>query len=229
MSRVSTPAQLKTFFENLIDDTIDTDFFYNLLNKANDELIQERDWELFKSPNTTYSTAVGDTYLTTHALPTDFFTPRRYIYVGNLRYAPIPFEKRILYKDSARKYYIDHANAVFAICGTQGSVQTITFLYNKIPTEITSADSASSTIIKWPSLFRTILAFKMADIIEAGVDADDIAFRMSEKQRAEYARLKKGLESWDARLKLHAMDFSSADSDDAGEDYDEGDPNLGSY
>lgn len=226
--RVTTPQDVKDFFEELIDDTIGETFFYQLLNKANDALIAERDWEAFKAIDTSKSTAVGDTYLSTKALPVDFYTPRRKIYVGTLEHLPIPFEKRIVYKDTPRLYYIDHANNVFGICGTQSMAQVISFPYNPIPTEITSADSASTTIIKWPTLFRTVLAFKMAELIEAGVDADSISVRMSAQQRGEYRELKRQIEDWDARLKLHAMDYSASSIDDS-IDTDGTDPNLGLY
>ena len=230
LARVNTPQEVKDFFEELIDDTIGDTFFYQLLNKANDELIGERDWELFKATDETNTANTSDTYLTMKDLPTDFLTPRRFILVGTQEYRPIPFEKRIVYKDGSRLYYIDYANAKFALCGSINTAQTIVFIYNKIPTEILSSDSTSEIIIKWPSVYRTILAFKMADIIEAGVDADTLAFRMSAKQREEYNRIRKQLESWDARLKLHAMDFSSAPINDGrNDDYNTPDKNLGNY
>ena len=68
----------------------------------------------------------------------------------------------------------------------------------------------------------------MAALYEAGIDADDTYFRMSAENKLQAKMLWDRLIGWDARLKLHSMDFSASPLDSS-LDIDEKDNNLGNY
>lgn len=218
-----TVQEIIDFFQSIIDDTIDADFALDLVKSADEKIRSERDWEILKKLDTTKTHTAGDIYTSTKALPTDFFAPSRYIFINRIPYRPIPFVEREAYRDTPRVYYIDYANAVYGICGTASSSQTITFPYIYRPTTLTTA----STPV-FPSEFHKLWAYEMAALYEAGIDADDTYFRMSAENKLQAKMLWDRLIGWDARLKLHSMDHS-ASSIDSSLDVNERDPNLGTY
>lgn len=218
-----TVEQIQDFFANIVDDTLDNDFLLDLVKSADEKIRSERDWEILKKLDTTKTHSSGDTYTSTKDLPTDFFAPARFIFINRIPHRPIPFIEREAYRDTPRVYYIDYANAVYGICGTASSSQTITFPYIYRPTTLTT----SSTPV-FPSEFHKLWAFEMAALYEAGIDADDTYFRMSAENKLQAKMLWDRLISWDSRLKLHSMDFSAA-SIDSSLDIDEKDNNLGNY
>src|SRR3990167_10870978 len=102
---ITTNGELKTFCENLLDgDTIDTDYFYNLLDVARVKVEAERNWKVLEKEDTSQTANVGDTFLTTKTLPTDFastinlFTARA-DGSGELHYSPIGFNKRYFHRN----------------------------------------------------------------------------------------------------------------------------------
>ena len=50
-----------------------------------------------------------------------------------------------------------------------------------------------------------ILAYEMAFIYQAGIDGDDLNFRMSAEHKLQHAELKKLMLSWDADIKARNM------------------------
>ena len=218
-----TTQEIIDYMQSLVDDTLDSAFLLDLAKAADEKIRSERDWEILKKLDTSKSTAAGDTYTSTKALPTDFFAPSRYIFINRLPHRPIPFVEREAYRDTPRVYYIDYANAVFGICGSQATASTITFPYIYKPSDLTT-----STSPVFPSDFHKLWAYEMASLYEAGIDADDTYFRMSAEQKLQARMLWDRLISWDARLKLHSMDHSAA-SIDSSLDVNEPDTNLGNY
>jgi hypothetical protein len=200
-----TGAELKTFLENLIDDTIDEDFAYQLLTHAKDLVEGERDWEYLKAVDTSNTWASGETYLSTKALPADFFTPR-FLYIDgyDTPYVPVPMEHKLRYRDLSGYYYIDYGSSAFALCGTTDQSRTISFVYTK-----TTADIGAGVTPSMPARFHKLIGFYAAGLWQGAVDWDDISARMSPANRAEALVLKNSMISWDTRLKLHSQNHSA--------------------
>src|SRR3990167_1703860 len=96
---------IKTFTESLLDgDTIETDYFYNLLDVERVKVEGERNWKVLEKEDTSQTANVGDTFLTTKTFPTDFactinlFTARA-DGSGELHYSPIGFNKRYFHRN----------------------------------------------------------------------------------------------------------------------------------
>src|SRR5688572_24911899 len=100
--------------------------------------------EGLKAVDTSDSTVVDQTYTTAIDLPTDFLLPAPFIYVGTERYYQVPFERAVEYRTTAGFYYVDTANGEYHICGTQGSVQTITFPYFYATADLVVSPSPTS-------------------------------------------------------------------------------------
>jgi hypothetical protein len=59
------------------------------------EIEEEVQPEILKNVNAGNSTAVGQTYTTAINLPSDFFLPAPYIYVGSERFYQVPLERAV--------------------------------------------------------------------------------------------------------------------------------------
>lgn len=215
-------SELKTFAENIIDDTIDQDLFIDLLNNAKDYVESLRDWEILKKIDTSKSTAAGDTYTTAKALPTDFLSPRT-VFIGTLKYEGIPMELRERYKSSGARFYIDYANNNLYITGSSQTGQTITTTYIYKTTDWTAANLASLEPV-YPDKFHKLLGFAVAEIHSGAIDVDDIQMRQNQFQNKHAQILLTSMEMWDNRLKLNAMNYSAAPNNlEAGQ---VGDPDI---
>lgn len=192
-------SEIKTFFENLIDDTLDSDFTYDLMANAKDQVEAERDWEMLKKKDSDTKTTTGYTYANAISLPTDFLLPRK-IVIGTLEWKPIPFERQIEFKDYGQRYFIDHANNELHLCGTIAESKTIHNFYI-----YKTDDIAAATSPVWPAKFHKLIAFRMARLVGAGIDADDLSFRMSPEQERQARVLEDAMISWNSRIQLSSM------------------------
>ena len=195
-----TGALLKALLEDLIDESLDDTLAYNLLTLAKDKREASRQWEFLKKYDGSKTWSVGDTYLSTKALPSDFMRPHL-LYVGSdqVPYDPVPFEQREFYQDVARTYYIDYASGTFAICGSAGTSQTIKQFYF-----YATDDIASGATPVWPVKFQRLLAFDAAGIYQMGVDADDIYARMSPENKLQARLLEAAMINDDEMKKSHS-------------------------
>lgn len=215
-----TVQELKDFVENIIDDTIGSDLFIDLVNDMKDEVEDDREWEILKKIDSSKNALASDTYLTMKDLPTDFRTPMNKIHVGTeLEYKPVPFEQRYLYKNSSRLFYIDFANSQFAIIGAPGSTETIYMPYIHLTDEVTALTDDLDTVWPFPSRFQKRLGYDIAGFYTAGVDYDDIYARMSPEHKLMANRKRKQMENWNNKLALTAMDYSSDEFNNHGAGY----------
>lgn len=197
-----------SFFEELVKDSHDTTQTYQLLNLVRARIEHWRPWEILKGVDETQTASVGNTYLSMKTLPTDFRSMRKLV-VGILKYSPVPFEDRIRYKDSARRWYADIANGQFALTGRVNTSTTIVQVYTKRGTTLTAG-------LTWnfPSDYHPIIPFYMAEIYQGNIDPDDIAVRQALRQNKEAALIIDMMEMWDDELKA----TSQADRLDYAED-----------
>lgn len=190
--------QLQDFTEELVDDSIDDTLFLILLNTAKDKLEAERQWAYLLAVDATQSASAGDTYLSMKALPADFAEDVR-VLIDTQELLPIPFEQRILYKDSPNYYYIDLANSNFAVTrvGTGGIINLI---YKKYSPALTVATSPL-----FPERFHPILGYDVAAVYLSGVDIDDIASSQTAAHRMASLELRRAMAGWDANFRLRSM------------------------
>jgi hypothetical protein len=203
-----TGNDIKTFVQDMYDDDISDDMFYNILNMVKDEVENWVMWEYLKAIDDTQTFGPGDTYLTMKTLPAGFKLPLGDVYVGNSLinvFRPIPFEKRNLYLDNSFKYYIDYKNQQFALIGSVGSTQTIYMPYIANSPEI---DSGTSWV--FPEWCHKLLAIMTLAYVEAGIDTDDIFARMSNEHKLMTMTLKKRMLRWNSLLVANSNDYSTA-------------------
>src|SRR3989304_1130489 len=115
-----TAETLKTLFENIIDDQLDTDFTYQLMNIAKQKIELERDWAWLVVEDSSKTRSSGDTCTTMKAPPTDFLRPLDLFVETIGPYTPIPFTRRRAYQYQSLVYYLDYKNSQFALCGSAG-------------------------------------------------------------------------------------------------------------
>lgn len=193
---------MKTLFIELVDDEdLSDETMLVLFNKAKNLLELEAKPPFLVAKDTSLSGAVGDTYLITKALPTDFRFMKK-LYYDTLELKPKSFIDSIMYKDSANYYFIDHANRVFSQSGRVGKASTYTLFYQKKTPDITDLTSAVATIVLWPSEFHALIPFEAAMIYQQTMDGDDLAFRLSAGQEKQYNTLRESFMSYSADLAL---------------------------
>lgn len=183
-----TGSEILTMFGQIIDqqgnNPLDETFALQLLNLANHKLEDETDWEYLKKKWTISGTA----------LPTDFSKPIKII--CDKEYVPLhPFEDYEFYDDG---YYIDYANRTINAIDTYPVAPILT--YKAVGSEVTTSGSPV-----FPTRFHPLLAYEMASIYQAGIDGDDLNFRMSAEHKLQHGLLKKLMLSWDADLKVRNM------------------------
>lgn len=202
--------EIKTVFEEIIDDSVSDELFFSMLEGADEELRDERDWYILRE-KTSITRAQGAVYTDGNNLPTNFDrvrTKEDAVRSDSRVYQPIDHDESEEYKDSDGYYYLkyDADNEVWQIffTGTGQSAETVYILYQKRGTEIT-ADNSDTAKTWLPGSRGTYLAWLMASRISGGVDGDEINFRMSPEQKDTAEEKKQTLESWDAKQRLRAM------------------------
>lgn len=196
-------SDLKIFVESLIDDSIEEDLFYSLLNSAKDKLEDEREWEILKDWDSNLIWTPGDNYLTAKSMPATFRSMYGdgVIYLGeDSRYYSVPYKDIYRYRSATNRYSIDYLNNKLHIIGAESAAATI-----HIPFLVTTADITSTTEWAFPSRYHKILGYRVAAYHTGGVDTDDIYARMSPVHRAAAMELEDGLRRWNTRMALMAM------------------------
>jgi hypothetical protein len=153
-----TGQQIIDKFHNYVSDSLDTDFELQLANDAKNAIESELQLEITKKLNSSGSVSAGQTYTTSRALPSDFYLPLP-IYLGTTPLYPIPFERQQEYQSTSGYYWIDLANDVYYLSGTQGSSGTIYFYYQYETPDLTLLTSPV-----YPSRFHSIIPLEMARI-----------------------------------------------------------------
>jgi hypothetical protein len=208
-----TGDTLKTQFENLIGDTLDETFTFQLMTQAKNKVEVDLKLEILKAVDQSLISTAGDTYLSMKTLPTAVRQVLKMV-IGYIPYYPVGFLHREQFRFSARRYYIDWKNRQFALCGTQGSTQTIKLFYIAKTDDLTAANKATDGIITWPDEFQPLIPYEMASIYQANIDPDEIAFRMSPEQEKQMQRIKDSMIAWDHDIKLASMGNAGGFADD---------------
>lgn len=183
-------AQVIDFFENIIEDSIDGDTAYVLMNNAKNKVEEERDWEMLKKLQTA---SAGSSAI---ALPADYRTTLQ-IYVNNQTYSQIPFEQKNLFANSALRWYLDFANSNIYLLGSN-ITGTFNHFYKKTTDDI---DEDSSPV--WPTRFHPLLAFEMAELYFA-IDQGDRPRSWDDKWNTQKQLLRLAMVDWDTQLKRRA-------------------------
>ncbi len=214
-----TPLALRTALETLIDDSPDVTLEYQLLTQAKNTLENMYKPLVLQNIDASQVANAGDTYLTPKTLPIDY---RQTIsmYVGNYLYLGIPFAQRIGYRLMPRRFTVDHRNKKFFLTGQMGTSATIYHTYLTTSPALTEANESQDGIILWPDEFQLLIVYQAAKILQGNADADDVTFRMSPQQEAEYQRILDAFIAWDADLKLQAMGNSLGYSPEVSRDID---------
>jgi hypothetical protein len=206
-----TGAELKTFAESILDgDSIDSTFFYQLLNVAKNRLEDSRPWMYLRALDSTQTATTGNNYDTALSLPTAWRRTWK-LYVGeDLQYFPVPFDQQHLYRYHGRRFVVDVANSTFYLLGNVGSADTIYHYYIKTTDDIESGTSWTA-----PSRFHALLGFEVAGYIQMGVDADDIFARMSPENKMQAQLVRRSMEDWDTNLQLAEQNDQAQIADSA--------------
>lgn len=191
-----TGSEIKSMAESIVDDSINEDLFYTLLNAEKDIVEGNRLWQFLKKLDSSKTASTGNNYNTGISLPSDWRSTYK-LYVGeDLEYVPVAFEKLHLYRNLAHYYIVDVAGSNFYLLGNVGQSDTIYHYYIK-----TTDDIAEGTSPVWPSRYHRILGFRVAARFMAGVDVDDIFAALSQENRVAALELSRAMEVWDSQLK----------------------------
>ena len=192
-----TGAQIVTKFENMVDDVLDTDFVYQLLNDAKDEIESSQIWlQLLKE--TSYVVASGYSFTSAlGALPTRFALDVRVIEDNsNVEYEKVGFDDRVQKENNPLGYFIDLANGNFYLTGSNHAAATLYLYYTDY-----SADITSATSWVFPSRFHFIIPLKMAELYYAA-DAGEKGRAWDDRWSAQYERILGRMMSWNDSLKV---------------------------
>lgn len=173
---------------------------------------ESRPWRMLLKLDSSLTAQSSDTWETEKSLPSDFGRDKK-LNVGTGtggEYLPIPFERILEYKSTTRRYAIDMVNLKLRLMGAVSAALTIYLHYFYVPTTLSASNKESATAIVWPARFQPLLAYDMAALYFAGVDADEVTRQMSPAQRLAAKELADAMIQWDNNLWLRAMDHSSA-------------------
>ena len=190
-----TGAQTITKFQNMVDDVLDSDFVYQLLNDAKDEVEALGVWlQLLKE--TTYTVASGYSFTSAlGTLPTRFALDVRVVENNsNVEYEKVGFDDRVQKESNPLGYFIDLANNNFYLSGQNHSAKTIYLYYTDY-----SADLTSVTSWVFPSRFHSIIPLKMAELYYAA-DAGERGRAWDDRWAAQFERELARMTAWNDSL-----------------------------
>ena len=181
---MTTSTEIRTFFEGLIDYSLDDTLTYNLMDQVDKELAAMRNWEILKNLDESLSASPSDSYTTAKALPTRYMKTLT-LFVGDdiVPYRQVAFELRERFKNRGRFFFVDFANSNYYLASPPASASTLHHWFMKYPPTMI----AGVTPV-WPSQFLAYHAYKMAEKF--------FAIDLGEKGR-----------SWDDRWRLYANDL----------------------
>ena len=209
-----TPNDIKGFFEGIIDDSPDVDITFGIMDAAYTNRNEMRNWAFLLKLDTSLAHSPGDTYATQKSLPTDF--GRAYKVFGGAadnEYEGVPFEDLLRWMNSPNKYTLDLGNNKIRFTGSVSSAITMYLWYLYAPTSLsglTDAQKDLTTTIVWPTRFRRLLAYDMAELYFAGVDTDDVTRQMSPAHRAAAKMLANSMIKWDNANRMKMLAGSSS-------------------
>lgn len=198
------------FYTIVDDEELSSTVAYTLLNLAEDQLEDERDWMVLRVKDTSLTHSTSDTYATAHTLPSNF---KRELLNGMfVQYAngevkqifPVKYEEIEMYRNEMGRYAINYATGNLYLTGAYTESVTIIVNYIKRATDL-----ADGVTCPWPGKYGSVLAYMMAQTYSGGMDGDDVNFRMSENQKVEMATIKYAMAQWDGNLQLRQMGYQA--------------------
>lgn len=196
-----TTQEIISFFENIIDDTLDSDFELDLANDAKDEIEDLRPWRMLLKIDSS-GTSGGD-YTTQKTLPADFKDMVRVV-INKSEYDQFPFELRMEYENCGGRYCVDMVNSKYYIAEESNGGNTIYLFYIYQTPDLTLLTSPV-----WPARYHKLIAYDMALLYFAGLEIDEITANQAKMIQVKRDRLLDKMEKWDSRLQLQAMDHST--------------------
>lgn len=181
-----TTDEMITKFRNMVDDRLDEDFEFQLLNDAVSEIETMVVWEILKKKTSTTS-------LTT-SLPTRFLDIIKITQINStVEYSKILMEEQDLYTSSNLVYYLDVANNNLVFLSTPTT--TVNIFYTQSSEELGSGDTWG-----FPVFMHKAVPIKMAELYYFA-DAGERSRSWDDKWTIQYDRaLARGL-VWNDRLK----------------------------
>jgi hypothetical protein len=174
---------------------LDLDFELSLANAAKEEVESMRGWEMLKKCNTSLTADSNS-----KALPTDFFLPQMILLGSDTSpLQQIPFEQKEIFANNSQCWYLDLANSVYYLLGSQTG-QTIRFYYS-----YATPDILAGTSPVWPERFHKIIAYKMAKLFY-GADQTERNFAWDPMWTVEHDLLVRMMVDWDVKLKKRAIE-----------------------
>lgn len=126
--------------------------------------------------------------------------------LNTVTYTLCRFEDQITFRGIGRRAFLDMKNNRFAPTSPVSQAGTWYLFYIAKTEDFTEANENTDNICTWPEELQPLIPYQAAKIYQANIDADAIAYRMSEEQEKEYNRLYDALKSWNADLVLASMD-----------------------
>lgn len=204
--------QIIDLANSFLDETgrIDSDLGLSLANHIKDLIEGDRPWKILIKRDISLTALASDTWETAKSISgiTDLLYATKVV-LGNLAktsftpYNPVDFTDRELKKDE-QKFCIDHNAGNLYILGGVGQTYTI-YLYYICQTP----DLTLSTEPIWPEKFHRLIAFIMAEIHQSGIDYDEIEIQKAIAQNRQASLLWKAMTSWDVKLQLQSMNYST--------------------
>ncbi len=189
-----TGQELKSYVEDIIEETFSDSKFLSLLNREKRKLERKRNWNFLKAFDNSNTSASGDTYLTMKTLPTDFMSPiSMYISGDSYPYKEVPFVDRENWQNRSRVYYIDYINSQMGITAPQNG--TINLYYKK-----KTADLTLLTSPVFPVQYHEILAYGIIEGWYLGEDTDDLNNKKAMYWQREYNDMLNDMKQWDAMI-----------------------------
>ena len=195
-----TGSNIKSFFELVVHDSLDSVETYQLMNMARVNIEDDRAWEYRKCLDETIAHLSSDTYLTSHNLPSDFDSILM-VYDGTITtpLVEVPFADRNKYQNSANRFFIDYSTNKIYFTGSVSSDQTVHLWYIK-----NSADISSGTSPVFPVKYHPLIAFKMAEMYYP-VDAGERGRTWDDRWGMFYKKLMDQMIDWDSRIKSNKL------------------------
>lgn len=196
-----TGTEMKTAFEEMVDDKMPSDtLFYQLANLEKNIVEAERAWEILTELDETLSIGATHTFRTTLALPSRYLYTVM-LYCGDLR-APlkqIPFAEMLRYQDAAQRYYIKRKDSSLFICGKPQSGSTVHHFYTA-----ESADIAAGVTWTFPSWSHLLIPIRLAKKFFA-VDRGEKARAMDDRWLVAEREIVNALVHWNNKLIKEAV------------------------
>lgn len=201
-------AELYTFVKSLLEgQEMETTLFDTLLDVAQMNVEGLRPWVYLRASNTSQSASSADSFLTAKTLATDFRewydeAPIELIDANNNSFPllEVPIKDQYACRSESGRFCVDYPNGSFYLLGNIGQAYTIRQNYIKLPTLVSSADSASWI---FPIRFHKILGLAVAIYWKLGVDYDIISNAQANNQAAQYAAIYDVMSRWDSTLQAN--------------------------